>query len=98
MIERFSVTFNEIDKRLAEAGYSVRARRFVFALFPEESKDKEDVDISSVELVASSLEGLAIDLRKIIEDAQKTRKIYEYLRDNKLDFAEFEEMAHLLLD
>ena len=44
------------------------------------------------------METLVKDLRKIVEDVKKERTIYDYLRRNNLDFAEFEEMAHLLLD
>lgn len=56
------------------------------------------IEDEEVLVVADSLETLANDLREIVATAKKERRIYEWLRRNNLDFAEFEEMAHWLLD
>lgn len=91
----FDITLSKIEDSLLSMGWTKATVNFV-------THDLEDVDdvIDDRELlyVADSIETLVKDLRKIVKDAQKERKIYEYLRDNNLDFAEFEKMAHLLLD
>lgn len=59
----------------------------------------EDGAIGDAEVldIAVSLETLAYDLREIVATEQKECRIYEWLRRNNLDFAEFEEMARLWL-
>lgn len=91
----FDLTLSKIEDSLLSMGWTKATVNFV-------THDLEDVDgvIDDGELlyVADSMETLVKDLRKIVEDVKKERTIYEYLARNNLDFAEFEKMAHLLLD
>lgn len=91
----FDITLSKIEDSLLSMGWTKAMVNFV----TQELGDEDGVvDDGELLYVADSLETLVKDLRKIVKDAQKERKIYEYLRDNNLDFAEFEKMAHLLLD
>lgn len=86
------VTISKIEESLHDMGWTKAAINFI----THDLENKDGV-VCEFDLLcaANSLEILARDLRKIVKDA---RKIYDYLRRNNLDFAEFEEMAHLLLD
>ena len=86
------LTISKIEKSLLDMDWSKATVNFV----THDLENKDGV-VCEFDLLcaANSLEILARDLRKIVKDA---RKIHEYLRDNNLDFAEFEKMAHLLLD
>lgn len=86
------LTVSKIEKTLLDMDWSKAAVNYV--THDLENKDGVVCEFDLL-CVANSLEILARDLRKIVKDA---RKIHEYLRRNNLDFAEFEEMAHLLLD
>lgn len=89
------LTVSKIEKILLDTDWSKATVNYV-----THDLESEDGVVCDDELlsVANSLEILARDLRTIVKDAQTERKIYEYLRRNNLDFAEFEKMAHLLLD
>ena len=92
------ITISKIEDSLHDMGWTKAAIDFV----AHDLENKDGV-VGDYELLcaANSLEALTKDLRKIVKDAQEARKvekIYEYLRNNNLDFTEFEEMAHLLLD
>ena len=93
----FDITISKIEVSLRSMGWNKAKINFVTHELEDENGDGV---VSQDELLcfAESLKALAEDLRKIAEDAQNAGRIYKYLRDNKLDFAEFEEMAHLLLD
>lgn len=86
------LTISKIEKSLLDMDWSKATVNFV----THDLENKDGV-VCEFDLLcaANSLEILARDLRKIVKDA---RKIHEYLRDNNLDFTEFEKMAHLLLD
>ena len=86
------LTVSKIEKTLLDMDWSRETANYV--VHDLENKDGVVCEFDLL-CVANSLEILAKDLRKIVKDA---RKIHEYLRDNNLDFAEFEKMAHLLLD
>lgn len=86
------LTVSKIEKTLLDMDWSRETANYV--VHDLENKDGVVCEFDLL-CVANSLEILARDLRKIVKDA---RKIHEYLRDNNLDFAEFEKMAHLLLD
>lgn len=92
------ITISKIEDSLHGMGWTKAAIDFV----THDLENKDGV-VGDYELLcaANSLEALTKDLRQIVKDEQEVRKankIYEYLRDNNLDFAEFEKMAHLLLD
>lgn len=91
----FDLTISKIKDSLLDMDWSKETVNYV-----THDLENEDGVVCDDELlsVANSLEILAKDLRTIVKAAQKTRALYEYLRVNKLDFAEFEKMAHLLLD
>lgn len=86
------LTVSKIEKTLLDMGWSEETVNYV----THDLENKDGV-VCEFDLLcaANSLEILVKDLRTIVKDA---RKIHEYLRDNNLDFAEFEKMAHLLLD
>lgn len=92
------ITISKIEGSLHDMGWTKAAVNFI-----TDDLESEDGVVGDYELLcaANSLEALAKDLRKIVKDELKSRKaskINEYLRGNNLDFTEFEEMAHLLLD
>lgn len=92
------ITISKIENSLHDMGWTKAAINFI-----TDDLENEDGVVGDYELLcaANSLEALTKDLRQIVKDEQEARKankIYEYLRNNNLDFAEFEEMAHLLLD
>lgn len=91
----FDLTISKIEDSLLDMDWSKETVNYV-----THDLENEDGVVCEFDLlcVANSLEILARDLRKIIEDVKKERTIYEYLARNNLDFAEFEKMAHLLLD
>lgn len=91
----FDLTISKIEDSLLDMDWSKAAVNYV-----THDLENDDGIVCDDELlyVADSLETLARDLRKIVKDAKKERTIYEYLARNNLDFAEFEKMAHLLLD
>lgn len=88
----FDLTISKIEDSLLDMDWSKATVNYV-----THDLDNEDGVVNEDDLlcVANSLEILAKDLRTIVK---KERALYEYLRDNHLDFAEFEKMAHLLLD
>lgn len=86
------LTISKIEKSLLDMDWSKAAVNYV--THDLENKDGVVCEFDLL-CVANSLEILARDLRTIVK---KERALYEYLRHNNLDFAEFEEMAHLLLD
>lgn len=93
----FKLSHAKIEESLLSKYWPKATTDWINSKFEDEDgsgviQDEEVLDI------AVSLETLADDLREIVATAQKERKIYEWLRRNNLDFAEFEEMAHLLLD
>lgn len=91
------ITISKVEVSLRNMGWNKAKINFVTHGLEDENGDGA---VSQDELLcfAESLEDLAKDLRKIVETAQNACRIYEYLARNNLDFAEFEEMAHLLLD
>lgn len=91
----FDLTISKIEDSLLDMDWSKETVNYV-----THDLENEDGVVCEFDLlcVANSLEILARDLRKIVEDVKKERTIYEYLSRNNLDFAEFEKMAHLLLD
>lgn len=91
----FDLTTSKIEDSLLDMDWSKETVNYV-----THDLENEDGVVCELDLlcVANSLEILARDLRKIVEDVKKERTIYEYLARNNLDFAEFEKMAHLLLD
>ena len=91
----FDLTISKIENSLLDMDWSNETVDYVTHDLENENGVVCDDELLSV---ANSLEILAKDLREIVQNAQKERKIYEYLRNNNLDFTEFEEMAHLLLD
>lgn len=88
----FNLTISKIEKTLLDMDWSKAAVNYV--THDLENKDGVVCEFDLL-CVANSLEILAKDLRTIVK---KERALYEYLRRNNLDFAEFEKMAHLLLD
>ena len=88
----FDFKISKIEKSLLDMGWSEATANYV----THDLENKDGV-VCEFDLLcaANSLEILAKDLRTIVK---KERALYEYLRRNNLDFAEFEKMAHLLLD
>lgn len=91
----FDLTISKIENSLLDMDWSKATVNYV--THDLENKDGVVCEFDLL-CVANSLEILAKDLRTIVKTARETRALYEYLRRNNLDFAEFEKMARLLLD